>query len=143
MSEDREYPARPFIGVGAVVVKDGQVLMIRRGQPPREGQWSIPGGLQEVGETAADAALREVLEETGVTARITGFLGHVDAITPDDDGRVRHHYTLLDFSARWIAGDPRPASDALDARWMGLHEIESLALWPETLAMIRKALAAE
>src|SRR6476660_5412765 len=95
----RQYPDRPIVGVGAVIWRGDAVLLIRRGQPPRVGQWSLPGGAQHLGETLAEAVSREVHEETGLTLVDLRLLTTVDLIERDPDGRVRYHYTLVDFSA--------------------------------------------
>ncbi|MEQ9361916.1 MAG: NUDIX domain-containing protein, partial [Rhodospirillales bacterium] len=92
----REYPERPIVGIGAVVLKDDQVLLIRRGKPPRIGSLSLPGGAQRVGETVNEGALREVMEETGIEAEVLGLIDVVDSMTRDDDGRLQFHYTLID-----------------------------------------------
>lgn len=136
---NREYPALPMIGVGVVVWKGEQVLMIRRGKPPRMGEWSLPGGLQEVGETVAAAGAREVMEETGISIGPAVLVDIVDAIQHDGEGRVRSHYTLIDLTARWLAGEPVAGDDAMAAAWKTLPEVEALALWPETRRIILKA----
>lgn len=132
----REYPDRPVVGVGAVVVRDGEVLLIRRGKPPRQGQWSLPGGAQQLGETLDAAVVREVSEETGIVVEIVGHIETIDAITRDDQGGVRYHYTLFDVAARWIDGEPRPGSDAVDARFVPLDELARYDLWAETERVI-------
>ena len=96
----REYPERPIVGIGAVVIKNDQVLLIRRGKPPRLGGLSLPGGAQKVGETVFEGALREVTEETGVEAEVLGLIDVVDSMTRDDDGRLQFHYTLIDVVCR-------------------------------------------
>ena len=96
----RDYPDRPIVGVGAVVFKDDAVLLIRRAKPPRAGQWSLPGGVQELGETWAECAHREIAEETGVEIELIGLVDVVDAITPDDDARIARHFTLVDVAGR-------------------------------------------
>lgn len=137
----RLYPSRPLPGVGAVVLRDDQVLMIQRGKPPRLGQWSLPGGLHEVGETAEQAAIREVMEETGIAIRIERLIDHVNIIQHDDDGRVKVHYLLLDFLAVPVGGRLQAGSDAADARWVPLVEIDAMDLWDETVRMIRRGAA--
>jgi 8-oxo-dGTP diphosphatase len=139
--DDRLYPARPIVGVGVVVWRGDRVLLIRRGKPPRRGEWSIPGGAQEVGETVEAAGRREVGEETGVEIAVTGFVAVVDAIRPDDAGRIRSHYTLIDFMGEWISGDLRPGDDADECRWVALDELDGYGLWSETERIIRLAAA--
>jgi ADP-ribose pyrophosphatase YjhB (NUDIX family) len=135
----RRYPSRPFVGVGVVCLKGDLVLLVRRGRPPRKGEWSIPGGLQHAGETLAEAALRELREETGVEARLLGELGTVDSIRRDGRGRVLYHYTLIDFAARWRKGEPQAADDAAEARFVPFAQLGRYGLWSETRRMIRLA----
>lgn len=135
-------PQRPVPAVGVVCLRGESVLLIRRGTPPRAGEWSLPGGRIEWGETAPAAALRELEEETGVAAELLGFLAPVDGIFRSrDTGAVWAHYVLLDFAARWRAGDPRAGDDAADARFVPLAEIETLGMWDETIRIIRLAAA--
>ncbi len=138
---DRRYPTRPFVGVGAVVFKDRQVLLIRRGRPPRQGIWSLPGGLQEVGETVFATAAREVLEETGLTVEIIELVDVVDSITRDAQDRTRYHYTLVDVRAEWRAGEAVAADDAEDVTWAPLDALARYDLWSETERVIRRAAA--
>lgn len=135
----REYPDRPICGVGVVCLKDDQVLLIKRSKPPITWEWSIPGGGQELGETTREAALRELHEETGIEARLIGLIDVIDTVREDDDGKVRFHYTLVDFAAVWVAGEPVAGDDAADARWVRLAEIEDHGLWSETVRVIREA----
>lgn len=133
---DREYPARPIVGIGLVVLKDDSVLLVRRGKPPNMGSWTLPGGAQEVGETAEQAARRELLEETGITAGPLHFAAHVDNIRRDAAGRVQFHYTILDFAARWLDGEPVAGSDVSEAVWARLDSLESFSLWSEAYRVI-------
>ena len=135
----REYPERPIVGIGAVVIKNDQVLLIRRGKPPRLGGLSLPGGAQKVGETVFEGALREVTEETGVEAEVLGLIDVVDSMTRDDDGRLQFHYTLIDVVCRWTSGEPKAGGDAADALWMPLADISGLGLWSETQRIIERA----
>jgi 8-oxo-dGTP diphosphatase len=127
---------RPSVGVGVVVVRDGSVLLIRRGQPPNQGQWSIPGGRQEWGETVREAALREVREETGLEVELVDLIGVFDGIGRQPDGTVGWHYTLIDFVARWTGGEPVAGGDAAHAEFVPRARLRSLGLWSETLRAI-------
>lgn len=135
----REYPERPIVGIGAIVLKGASVLLIRRGKPPRAGGWSLPGGAQKVGEMAAEAALREVREETGIEADVLGLVDVVDSVTRDAEGRIQYHYTLVDFACRWTAGEPVAGGDAAEARWVPIADLDGLGLWSETLRVIHLA----
>lgn len=135
----REYPDRPFSGVGVVCFKDDQVLLVKRAKPPIKWEWSIPGGGQELGETTRETALRELKEETNIDARLIGLVDVVDSISKDDSGRIRFHYTLADFAAEWVAGEPVADDDVSEARWAPLSEIDTLGLWSETIRIIREA----
>ncbi len=137
----RDYPDRPIVGIGVVVLKGDDVLLIRRGKAPRAGQWSLPGGAQKLGETVFEAARREVLEECGVTIAAATLLDVVDSIDRDDDGRVRFHYTLIDFGADWRGGDPVAGSDAAAAQWVSLAALDDLKLWAETVRIVGLAVA--
>lgn len=140
-SDERRYPPRPIVGVGAVIWRGAEVLLIRRGKPPMLGQWSLPGGSQHLGETVFACAAREVREETSVTAEILGLVDVVDAIRRDADGAVQYHYTLVDLVGRWTAGEPRAGDDAADAAFLPLSALPRLGLWQETERVIRMAQA--
>jgi ADP-ribose pyrophosphatase YjhB (NUDIX family) len=139
MSEKREYPSHPLVGVGVVVFRETDVLLIRRGKPPRLGEWSLPGGAQLLGETVVTTAAREVEEETGVTFTDLQFLEVIDIIFRDQEDAVQYHYTILDYSAIWESGEPRPGDDAMDAKFVSLQEIPQLGLWEKTVAVIQEA----
>ncbi|TVR71345.1 MAG: NUDIX domain-containing protein [Spirochaetaceae bacterium] len=141
-TESREYPTRPFAAVGVVVFRDETVLLIRRGNPPRRGEWSLPGGTQNTGETVRETAVREVLEETGVHIGEPRFLEVIDAIIRDESERVRYHYTLIDFQAEWVSGEPSAADDAQHAEFVPLDKLDDLGLWTKTVEVIREARAA-
>jgi 8-oxo-dGTP diphosphatase len=136
---NRAYPARPIVGVGVVVWHGDQVLLVRRGKPPRRGQWSLPGGAQQLGETVAEAARREVKEEVGLEVILGDIVATVDLIERDPHERIRYHYTLIDFVAEAPSAALRPGSDAADARWFSVAEIEALRLWAETVRVIKLA----
>ena len=141
MTEAREYPARPIVGVGVIVFRQDEVLLIRRGKPPDKGSLSLPGGGQDLGETLRQAAAREVMEETGLTVEITHLVDTVDIIRGDTAGRTKYHYTLIDFAAEWQSGEPVAGDDAAEAFWVPIAEIGDLALWSETERVIKKAAA--
>lgn len=132
----RDYPSQPIVGVGVVVWHDERVLLIKRGKPPRAGHWSLPGGAQQLGETLAEAAKREVREETGIDIELGDIIATLDMIDRDQAGRVRHHYTLVDFVAEGLEAKLQAGDDALDARWFSRDEIDQLDLWSETLRII-------
>jgi 8-oxo-dGTP diphosphatase len=127
----------PVPAVGVVCLRGDAVLLIRRGTPPRQGEWSLPGGRIEPGERAIEAGLRELREETGVEARITGLLDVVDGLFP----QARRHYVLIDYAAEWLSGEPVAGDDALEARFVALDQVEALIDWSETRRII--ALAVE
>ena len=135
----REYPDRPFVGVGVVVWRDGKVLLVKRGKAPRRGHWSLPGGGQELGETLQEAACREVKEETGIDIDVLGLIDVIDSIRHDDGGRIQFHYSLVDYAALWKSGDLRAGDDAADCRWFDPVEAEKIIRWGQTLHMIEKS----
>lgn len=135
----RDYPERPFVGVGAIVWHGEHVLLIRRGKPPRMGEWSIPGGAQHIGETVAEAIRREVMEETGLAVEVTGFLDVIDMIDHDDNGGVRHHYTLIDFLAEAPHDAARAGDDVTEVAWAHPDDLADFRLWAETERLIALA----
>jgi 8-oxo-dGTP diphosphatase len=137
----REYPDSPLIGVGAVIVRENRVLLIRRGQAPLLGEWSLPGGVLECGETLREAVVREALEETGLVVESEEMLGVYERIIPDDQKRVRYHYVLLDFLCRAVGGDLKAGSDASDVRWFAQEELPALNLAYDASDVVKKGLA--
>jgi 8-oxo-dGTP diphosphatase len=136
----REYPDNPLVGVGAVIVQDSRVLLIQRGQPPLLGEWSLPGGVLECGETLLEATIREALEETGLVVKATDSLGVYERLIRDHEGRVRYHYVLIDFLCHVVSGEMKAGSDAADARWFGRKELDELGLPSDTRGAIEKGL---
>ncbi len=137
----REYPSFPIPGVGIVCFKDDAVLLVQRGKEPRRGEWSIPGGAVEVGETMREAARREVFEECGGEIELRELVDVVDLISRDEDGRVRFHYALIDFWAEWRGGELRAGDDVMDARWVAPSDLEAYGLPSWTRAVIEKAVS--
>lgn len=132
----REYPPRPIVGIGVAVLRPGAVLLVRRGQPPSAGAWSLPGGAQELGETAEQAARRELAEETGLAVGALRLAANVDSIHCDPDGRVRYHYTILDFAARWAGDVPRVGGDITELAWAGFDGFDAFDLWQEARRVV-------
>jgi 8-oxo-dGTP diphosphatase len=137
----REYPDRPFVGVGVVVWRGDELLLIQRGKAPRYGSWSLPGGRQKLGETVREAALREIKEETNLDVDITNLIDVVDSLTHDDDGKVRFHYTLVDFTAEWRDGTAVAGSDAAGVSWVRADDLDRYELWTETIRIIEMSAA--
>jgi ADP-ribose pyrophosphatase YjhB (NUDIX family) len=136
----REYPDRPIIGVGAVIIKDDKVLLVKRGKEPGYGTWSIPGGAVNLGEKLSEAIKREVLEETGLLVSVGEMVKIYEPVMKDDTGRVKYHYVLVDFLCHPVSGEVNPASDILDAVLVSKSELELYDLPPVTLALVQECL---
>ena len=139
--EDREYPRHPLVGVGAIVLRDGAVLLVRRAKEPNKGRWSIPGGLVELGEGIRDAVRREVREECGVIVDPRTLFEVIDAVHPDEDGRTRFHYVIVDFLSEWLNGEPKAGSDVADARWVPFRELQDIDMTDSARVVVEKAIA--
>lgn len=137
----REYPEHPIVGVAAIVLRDGQVLLVQRGREPAKGLWGLPGGMLELGETLAEGVRREVWEECGVVIEVGPLVAVFEPRLHDDAGRLRFHYVVLDYLARYVGGAVRARDDAADARWIDLAALDSLPMQTETRAIIRQGAA--
>jgi len=137
----REYPESPLVGVGAVIIREKRVLLIRRGTPPLLGEWSLPGGVLECGECLREAVAREAREETGLAIEAGEMLGVYERVIRDDEGRVRYHYVLIDFLCHPVGGDLKAGSDAADVRWFTRDELPALNLAHDANDVALKGLA--
>jgi 8-oxo-dGTP diphosphatase len=135
----REYPERPVVGVGGVVIARGRALLVRRGHPPLEGEWSIPGGKLEVGETLVDAVQRELAEETGIEVRVGDLIEVFERIFPDGEGPPKYHYVIVDYLCEVIGGAARAGSDVTDVAWVEESELGKYSLTPTATRVIKKA----
>ncbi len=136
----RDYPDRPIVGVGAVIVTENRAVLVKRGAPPLQGEWSLPGGVVEIGETLRAAAEREALEETGLVVEAGEVLEVVDRIIPGENGRTQYHYVLIDFLCRVTGGELRAGGDAADVAWAAEHELEKFRLEKLALEVVRKGI---
>jgi ADP-ribose pyrophosphatase YjhB (NUDIX family) len=136
----RDYPTAPRVGIGIILVRGEEVLLIKRGRPPALGAWSLPGGAQELGETAEAAARRELLEETGLTCGALTLVAHVDSIHHDEAGRIQYHYTILDFCARYISGEAVAGGDVSEVAWVRAEDFDRYDLWEQARHVIALAM---
>lgn len=136
-ANDGHYPDQPQVAVGAIVFKDDRVLLVRRGKPPAEDLWAIPGGRVEIGETLQEAAEREILEETAIAIRARVPVYTFDVIERDARGRIRFHYVIVDMTADYVRGYPRAGDDASAARWISSDELATLKVSPKTRQLLK------
>jgi 8-oxo-dGTP diphosphatase len=139
VSDGREYPSVPRVGVGAVVLDGPRVLLVRRGKAPLAGKWSLPGGLVELGETTREAVQREIAEECGLAIRVGEVAGVLDRVVRDGEGRIRYHWVLVDYVAFVESGTLCAASDADEAQWVEVDAVEQLDTTDGLMDMIRRA----
>ena len=139
MLSGREYPERPLVGVGGVVIASGRALLVRRGGPPLEGQWSIPGGMLEVGETLLEGVRRELLEETGIEVRVGALIEVFERINVDQDGKTRYHFVVLDYLCEAVGGQARAGSDVSDVAWASPSELAGYSVSETATRVILQA----
>lgn len=137
--DGREYPKRPVVGVGGVVISDGKALLIRRGHAPLQGQWSIPGGTLETGETIVEGIERELAEETGVKVRVLELIEVFERIFRDKEGRVQYHFVILDHLCEMTGGSIRAGGDVVDVAWAGEQELIKFGLTETATRVLKKA----
>jgi 8-oxo-dGTP diphosphatase len=139
--DSREYPRRPVVGVGGVVIEDGHAVLIRRGSPPLQGEWSIPGGTLEVGETIAEGVRRELREETGLDVRVLELIEVFERIFPNADGRAQYHFVILDYLCEAISGTPQAGGDVTDVARVREEDLAKYSLTPAATRVLKKAFA--
>lgn len=139
MTGPREYPERPAVGVGGVVISNGRALLVRRGNAPSQGEWSIPGGLLEVGETLVEGVRRELEEETGIRVKVHEVIDVFEKITLDAEGKTLYHFVVLDYLCERAGGEPKPGSDVMEVAWVAEADVDSYSLTAAVKQVIRKA----
>jgi len=133
----REYPQKPIVGVGAIVIKEGRVLLVKRAAPPSRGSWAIPGGSLELGETLQSGAEREILEETGIRIRAGAPVYAFDFLQYDTNNQLQYHFVVVDMEAEYVAGEVQAADDALDARWVSPEDLKGMHVSKNTLKILK------
>ncbi|MCQ5336974.1 MAG: NUDIX hydrolase [Candidatus Methanomethylicia archaeon] len=134
----REYHDHPLIGAGILAIENGKVLLIKRGNEPNKGLWSIPGGLVKLGESPEEAAIREFKEETGLNAIIEKLLGIFNIVIKDNEGKIKYHYIVVDYLGKVIGGELKPGSDVLDAKWFDINELKNIQISSTVIKAIEK-----
>jgi mutator protein MutT len=136
---NRRYPEQPLTGVGAIIFRGAEVLLVKRGQAPSRGEWSVPGGLVELGENLDQSIRREVMEEVGLEVKVIDLVAALDRIIYDEDGRIEYHYILLDFLCEALGGNPVAATDADECRFVAIEDLSRYAVTRGTEQVIRRA----
>jgi 8-oxo-dGTP diphosphatase len=137
----RDYPSAPIVAVGVIIRHDNRIVLVQRGTEPSRGLWTFPGGAVELGESLQEAACREALEETGLYVDLDGVAAVVDNILRDDAGRVQYHYVIVDYLARPVGGTLRPATDASQARWFHLSDLDGVEMTEKAGQLARQLLS--
>ena len=132
------YPSVPRVGVGAITIHEGRILLVERGVEPSRGLWAIPGGTLKLGETLQECAAREILEETGISIKVGACIYVFDFFERDDSGKIKFHFVIVDFAAEYISGEPKGADDAEDARWVAPEELSKLPVAKNTLKALKE-----
>lgn len=135
----REYPERPIVGVGGVVISDGRALLIKRGHPPLQGEWSIPGGTLELGETLIEGVERELLEETAIQVRVVDLIEVFERVFRDDSGRLQYHFVILDYLCEPVTGEARAGSDVTDVAWVSEADLDRYSVTVTATRVIQRA----
>ena len=135
----RKYPEQPIAGVGGVIFSNKSVLLVRRNQPPSKGDWSIPGGVVELGERLEDAVKREIMEEVSIKVEIRGLVGVFDRIILDSKDMVQYHYIIADYWGQFVSGDPVAGSDVSDAEFVNISKVKNFKVSKESFDMIMLA----
>ena len=137
-ADDRSYPPRPILGVGALIIEGESILLVQRGKQPLQGDWSLPGGAVETGELLKTAIAREVLEETGLTVEVGAMAEIFERLMPDSSGATEYHYVLLDYLCRVVSGTPQPGDDSCAVAWVRRQDLHTLPITPGTLEVIER-----
>lgn len=132
------YPLVPRVGVGAITIHEGKVLLVKRGVEPARGLWAVPGGTLELGETLQECTAREMLEETGITIKVGACVYVFDFFERDENGKIKFHFVIVDFAGQYLSGEPKSADDADDARWFAPEELRELPVARNTLEALEE-----